>query len=486
MILYEINTWTWLYELSRKAGAAVTLGTVPKAEWDRLANWGFDAVWLMGVWERSPMGALIAREEQGLEAVYRAALPDYSREDVSGSPYCVRRYSVDPKLGGPDGLASARECLAERGMRLILDFVPNHVAPDHPWLKEHPDYFIQGTDDDLIRDPNSFMASYGNVVACGRDPYFPAWTDTAQVNAFRPELRRAAIETLWNVGSQCDGVRCDMAILLVNRIFERTWGARAGSMPATEYWRDLIPAVRSRYSGFLFIAEAYWDMEWELQQHGFDYCYDKRLYDRLEHAGAEEIRLHLCAAPDYQRKLVRFIENHDEPRAATALGIERSKAAAVTVTTIPGAVILHDGQFEGRTVKVPVQLRRRPEELANRELEDFYRRLLSTIRSGVTRRGEWQLCEHTGWPDNETFRNVLAWCWRRGDERSLVIVNWSATQSQARVAIPWPSLASRCHLIDTIGGQEFVRDGADMIQPGLYVDLPPWGFHVFRVTEAGN
>ena len=226
--LYEINTWVWLAELSRKAGKPVDLGSVPSAEWDAIAEFGFDAVWLMGVWERSPAGIAIANRNENLLADFRRVLPDFRPEDNVGSPYCVRRYVVDKHLGGPKGLARARKELAKRGMRLVLDFVPNHVAPDHPWVTEHPEYFIQGSAEDLKNDPASFVQVGKNVYACGRDPYFPAWPDVLQLNAFQPGLRQAVIETVSSIADQCDGVRCDMAMLLLNAIFERTWGGRAG------------------------------------------------------------------------------------------------------------------------------------------------------------------------------------------------------------------------------------------------------------------
>src|SRR5271165_4127287 len=134
--LYEINAWVWLSDLSRKHGNPVDLSSVPSAQWDAIAAYGFDAVWLMGVWERSPAGIAIANRNESLLADFRRALPDFRAADNVGSPYCVRRYVVDQHLGGPRGLAVARKELAARGMRLVLDFVPNHVAPDHPWVSE--------------------------------------------------------------------------------------------------------------------------------------------------------------------------------------------------------------------------------------------------------------------------------------------------------------------------------------------------------------
>jgi hypothetical protein len=275
--LYEIDTWIWLSELSQKYGKNIPLSSVPSAEWDAIAAYGFDAVWLMGVWERSPAGIAIANHNKNLLDDFQRALPDFCPDDNVGSPFCVRRYVVDRHLGGPEGLALARRELSQRGMNLILDFVPNHVAPDHPWVAENPEYLIRGNAEDATEDPASYVDVGGAICACGRDPYFPAWPDVLQLNAFEPGLRRAVIETLSSIAQQCDGVRCDMAMLLLNSIFERTWGGRTGPRPTTEYWVDVIPAIKSKYPRFLFIAEAYWGLEWELQQQGFDFCYDKKL-----------------------------------------------------------------------------------------------------------------------------------------------------------------------------------------------------------------
>ncbi len=143
-VIYEINTWVWLYELSRKYGESIRLGNVPEREWDVIASWSIDAVWLMGVWERSPMGTRIARENRDIVVESRRIFSDFTLQDIVGSPYSVHRYVVDEHLEGAGGLSEARERLASRKIRLILDFVPNHVAPDHPWIFDHPEYFIEG------------------------------------------------------------------------------------------------------------------------------------------------------------------------------------------------------------------------------------------------------------------------------------------------------------------------------------------------------
>ncbi len=485
--VYEINAWTWLSDLRHKYGKQFDLASVPSCEWDTIASYGFNAVWLMGVWERSPAGIAIASQNQGLLEDFRRALPDCCASDNVGSPYCVRRYQVDQHLGGPGGLAIARIELAKRGMNLILDFVPNHVAPDHPWVATHPEYFIRGSTDDARNDPSAYFQKGGTVFACGRDPYFPAWPDVLQLNPFDRGLRQAVVETVSTIAQQCDGIRCDMARLVLNRIVERTWGGRAGVCPATEYWGDVISAIKGVYPTFLFIAEAYWDLEWELQQLGFDFCYDKKLYDRMVHGSADSIRLHLCADLAYQGKLVRFIENHDEARVATTFSAAKQHAVALTAASLPGLKLFHEGQLEGRKVRLPVFLGRRPDEPVDRELLSFYAKLLDAVDRPVFREGQWSLCELTGWPNNPSFQNLVAWNWLRGDERYLIVVNLSDSPAQARVKVPWAYAGGGSwYLVDALSGTAYERDGEEMLSPGLYVELGPWKYHFFHCLRANK
>jgi len=484
-VVYEVNTAIWLSEQSRAAGRPVTLADVPASAWDEVTPDGIDAVWLMGVWERSPAGLELTNANAGLQASFREALPDLRSADVIGSPYCVRRYVVDASFGGPQGLAEARAVLAARGIRLLLDYVPNHVAPDHPWVTSHPDLFVNGHEADIEAEPASWVRAGGHILAHGRDPYFPPWPDVVQLNAFSPALRTATAATLTDIAAQCDGIRCDMAMLMTNQVFAKTWAGRAGPEQDEEFWPAVIAGLRRRYSQTVLVAEAYWDTEWTLQQQGFDFCYDKRLYDRIVGRDVAGVRDHLRAGLDYQSRLVRFGENHDEPRIADRLPGDAGRAAAVALATLPGATLWHEGQFEGRRVRPPVFLSRRPDEPPEAGLAGWYRRLLARVASHRVRSGDWQLLEADGWPDNDSCRNLLAWSWSGADAgRHLVVVNFSAEPAQGRVGLGGADLRGRgWTLTDLLDDRVFDRNGDELADHGLFVDLPLWGCHLLAVEE---
>jgi hypothetical protein len=484
-VIHELNTAAWLHDVGARAGRDATLADVPADEWNRVTPPGVDAVWLMGVWQRSVEGVRLALGSPSHLAEFAATLADFTPEDVIGSAYSIAGYTPDARFGGEPGLVAARRALAAHDTRLIVDFVPNHVAPDHPWLTNHPDYFVRGDAADLEQAPTEFLRVGDAVIARGRDPYFPPWPDVAQLNAFAPGMRQAAIDTLIDIGRFADGVRCDMAMLMLSDVFASTWGARVGPPPATEYWADVIAAVRRVHPPMLFIAEAYWDLEWELQQLGFDYCYDKRLYDRLIHDDAELVRAHVAADVQYQQRLLRFTENHDEPRVASELTSARRRAAAVVIATLPGATLWHEGQFDGWTVHVPVLLGRRPIEPDDDELRRFHLRLIDAARS--IRGGTWATCAATGWSDNTSCEQLLSWSWRDGNRRAVVVVNHGDDTATARIHMPWHDLAgSTWQLDDCIGGDSYVRDGDDMAANGLYIRLAPWASHVFVLMPIGK
>lgn len=480
--LFEISTWAWLERLSVAEKRPVTLADVSPREWDAIAARGFTFVFLMGVWKRSVLGRRLALEDESLRAEYDRALPEWKADDVCGSPYCVSGYEPDARFGGWEGLDAARAELHRRGMRLVLDFVPNHTAFDHPWTSAHPERYVQGTAEDERRAPADFRHVGDALIACARDPYFPPWRDVAQLNYFNPVTRRAMIDELRAIAVHCDGVRCDMAMLLLNDVFENTWRQAmrdAWPVPSEEFWPDAIREC----PGLLFLAEVYWDREWTLQQQGFHFTYDKRLYDRMCGSSAEEVRGHLRADAEFSNRLVRFLENHDERRSAVVFE-RRLPAAAVVFGTIPGMRFYFDGQLEGRRVRTPVQLRRWADEPVDRGLMKLYARLLTVSADPLFHDGEWRLLEVTGTGDN-SFGDLLAYRWRLDRKLALIVANLGSSTASGHVPV----------IADLPAGAEF--DVADMLSGatyrwtrrsldvrGLFVRLGPGDAHVFLVSEA--
>ncbi len=426
-ILYEINTVVWLEELTREFGRPLTLADIPDSVWVDLAKTGFNAVWLMGVWERSPESIRVSNENLDQQREFRSALPDFTPEDNIGSAYAIHRYSVDSRLGGNDALQKLHDQLHSHNLKLILDFVPNHLARDHPWVDEHPEYFIHGSAADLVGSSGAFFEANQQIYAHGKDPFFPPWQDTVQMNLFHAGARLEAARVLDEMATLCDGIRCDMAMLGINRIFAQTWGNLAGEMPAHEYWEDVITATHLTHPGFLFLAEAYWGTEEELLKLGFDACYDKVLYDILLTGSAKDLLSKLSLTTPSFSRLVHFIENHDEPRARTAFPVRREMLAAITIATTPGIKLIHEGQMDGRRVRIPVFLSRRPVEKPDPDRLSFYRTLLRIASSPLCRDGDWRICTRLGWDANPSFQNLAAWSWHDQDETLVVVLKFFRT-----------------------------------------------------------
>ncbi|HEY6867807.1 MAG TPA: alpha-amylase family glycosyl hydrolase [Candidatus Eisenbacteria bacterium] len=482
--LYQVNTRVWMTALSRSLGRAATLDDVPEASLDRLAELGLDWVWLLSVWRTGPEGRRISRSNPEWRREFEATLPDLGEEDIGGSGFAITGYTVHPDLGGDEALARFRERLRARGLRLMLDFVPNHTALDHPWVEDHPEYYVRGSEIDQTRAPQNYVwvrRKGGDLLlAHGRDPYFPGWPDTLQLDYGNPATQAAMIDELLRIAGRCDGVRCDMAMLVLPEVFERTWGRRA-----PPFWPEATRRVRACVPGFCFMAEVYWDLEWTMQQQGFDYAYDKRLYDRLREGQARPVREHLRAELDYQDKLARFLENHDEPRAAATFAPGIHQAAAVVTYLSPGLRFFHQGQFAGQKVRILPHLVRAPREPVDEALKNFYDELLAVLREPVVREGRWRLLECApAWDGNGTWDGFIAWSWDSPDgERRLVAVNYSGTRGQCYVRLPYPDLAGRTvRLEDAMSSACYDRDGGDLVSHGLYLDEPAWSYHVFEMT----
>jgi glycosidase len=484
--LYQINTRVWLTDLSRALGRPATLDDIPDTELDRLASMGFDWIWFLSVWQTGPAAQRVSRANPEWRKEFLETLPDLSDDDIEGSGFAITGYTVHDRLGGDAALARLRERLGRRGLRLLLDFVPNHTGLGHPWVEEHPEYYIQGIEQDVAGAPENYTTVAGPrgelVLAHGRDPYFPGWPDTLQLDYAKPATQEAMMSQLVKIAAQCDGVRCDMAMLVLPDVFERTWGRRAPL-----FWPEATRRVRDAVPGFCFMAEVYWDLEWTMQQQGFDYAYDKRLYDRLRDGHAVPVRQHLQAGLDYQNKLARFMENHDEPRAAATFTPAMHEAAAVITYLSPGLRFFHYGQFEGRRKRISPHLVRAPLEAPDSVVQRFYDRLLAVLHHPTVRDGSWQLLEATpAWEGNWTSECFVAWLWTGSAvDRRLVAVNYAANQSQCYVRLPRLDDGHRVlRFEDRMGAGGFDRDNDDLDALGLYLDLPAWGYHIFDIAKS--
>jgi glycosidase len=492
-LLFQLNTRVYLTERGRRLGRPATLDDVPDAELDLLRDQGFDWLWLLGAWQTGRIGREVSRTNPTLRADYARALPDFRDEDIVGSPFAVQSYDVNREYGGDAALLRLRSRMAQRGLRLMLDFVVNHVAPDHPMVAKHPERFIAGDEQRLRDEPHNWgrfpVGSGTRILAYGRDPYFAGWPDTVQLDYRRAAVRAAMTDELERIAERCDGVRCDMAMLVEPDVFERTWGPLPeGSEQYTDdksFWPAAVRRVRRRFPGFLFAAEVYWDMEFRLQQHGFDYTYDKSFYDRLVSGQGASVRGHLLAADDYQNHSMRFLENHDEPRAAGTFPWEMHRAAAVACFFVPGLRFFHEGQLSGRKVHVPMHLARRPDEPQNPEVQAFYARLLGCLRENVVHDGTFRLSEpQPAWDGNPTADNFIAFTWYQGGNEILLgVINYGNTQGQCYVPFACPVQGS-VTLHDRLGDACYQRSGAELSTHGLYLDMPAWGYHLFAIEPG--
>ncbi|WP_058996456.1 alpha-amylase family glycosyl hydrolase [Leptolyngbya sp. NIES-2104] len=477
-LLYQVNTRVWIQLLSNQLNRPATLDDIPDTVLDEWVSLGFDWVYFLGVWQMGEAGRRVSLSNPEWVEEHRRSLVDLCDDDVCGSCFAIKNYVVSDRMGGNAAAARLRDRLHDRGLKLMLDFVPNHMAPDHPWVQMYPDYFVHGTEELLVQQPQNYCRVAGEILAYGRDPYFAGWCDTLQLNYGNPAPQAAMMGELLNVAQLCDGVRCDMAMLVLPEIFRNTWG-----IEVEPFWETAIEKVQHQHPGFVFMAEVYWDMEWTLQQLGFDYTYDKRLYDRLLEQQAEPVRQHFLADLNYQNRSTRFLENHDEPRAANAFPLEVHRAAAIVTFLCPGLRFLHQGQLEGFKHKISVHVQRGPVEAIAEEPNRFYRQLLACLQSPVLRSGRWQLLNCTAaWEGNSTWRDFISFGWEDDEQnRVLVIVNYASHASQCYVTLPYSDLAGQTYLLKDFMSLTIYERPGDSLVSGLYFDMPAWSYHVFEL-----
>jgi hypothetical protein len=375
-----------IYEINARVHCS-RFDQITATELANLAHLGFDAVWMMGVWRISEGARKISK---------------ITAEDFDGSPYAVPNYEINRALGGSGQFKRLVKRANDAGLSVIVDFVSNHMALDSPWIGQKPELFVRS--DINAREQSTsdfFLHKSGEVVAFGRDPYFPPWNDTAQLDYSNEALRTRMIEVLKQISRYANGVRCDMAMLVLKECFRTLWYPLISnsqfdhSMPR-EFWDEAITAVKKVNPGFKFIAEAYWDKEHELRALGFDLCYEKKLYDGLVAHDVGRVLERLCRDSDSLHGSLHFTENHDEPRAASVFGRSENLAALALILTIPGAVLIHEGQMEGKHERLPVQrIIPLTAEPVDSGLKEGYVQLLTVTADDVFKKGGFELFDPT-------------------------------------------------------------------------------------------
>jgi hypothetical protein len=484
--LYEINAWTWLEQLSARLKKNITLADVPDSEWEALANAGFNIIWLMGVWQRSPISRRMNQENPANVAQFSLALPGWKNEDVIGSAYAVTACTPDPRIGNWQALDAAREKLRARGIALFLDFVGNHTALDHPWMREHPDFYLQASPEEFQKNPQLYYTlstpQGSRYIALAKDPYFPPWQDVAQLNHFNPALRAAQLNDLRTIAAHCDGIRCDMAMLQLNDIFNANWRHLIGDTPTPEdeFWTEAHAAVPN----LTLLAEAYWGTEQRLLDLGFSYSYDKTLYDALRDHNIPQIRERLGSFPERQSDFARFMENHDEQRRAVVFPNDRLAADGTLLGTLPGMRFYHQGELEGRRIHLPIILRIAADEPPDTISTNFFQKILRITRQDVFHEGKWNLLDVLPEGDAPTDA-LLVYEWRSPKAWKIIAVNLAAYTSQGRVPLAGRVSPQQNYIFnDELNNVRYNRTGQELHNLGLFIRRDPFQAHLFDISPA--
>jgi len=483
--LYEINTRVWIKKFSN----VKNLSEVPIEYFQNLAKKGFDYIWIMGVW-KTPVENIEYALIPDLTKNYDKCFPAWKKEDVSGSPFAIDSYQLNPELGNFDNLLHLKNKLNKIGLKLILDFIPNHFAVDSSIVKKYPQYFLNG-DEQLIKKDNStyFRSKFDKniILAHGRDPFFPAWSDTVQLNYFSEETRTFMTEQLVQIAKYCDGVRCDMAMLSLNNIFQNTWPHIISKFklkkPEYEFWNEAIKTVKKENSDFKFIAEVYWDLEQVLQKLGFDFTYCKFYLDMFLNKDVIGIKSNLNKGEDFNNKSVVFIENHDEERSAKVFS-SRIHLVIISFLTMPGMKIIYDGQIEGEKIKFPVQLGKTPNVKISKGIKEFYDKMLEIVNDEVYKNGSFQLLTPLKFEDKNDFHeNILAWYWKTNKKLMITIVNYSSENSKCKIKLVNEKLFNNIEIKCKLTKTSASIDSKKITEEGYPIELSKYEGKILEINR---
>jgi glycosidase len=426
VVLLAKSTLVWLDQLTRHYGRTIhRLDQIPDQVLDRLAEQGFNALWLIGLWERSTASKVIKRSCGNPEA--------------EASAYSLKRYEIAEELGGWEALHNLKERCRARGIRLASDMVPNHTGIDGDWVFEHPDWFLQLPEPpypaytyhspDLSDRPGisihledhyydrsdaaltfkwySHHSGESRYIYHGNDGTSMPWNDTAQLDFLNPEMREALIQTILHVARSFPIIRFDAAMTLARKHIHRLWYPAPGSggdipsrswygmsdaeffrkMPR-EFWREVVDRVAAEAPDTLLLAEAFWMMEgFFVRTLGMHRVYNSAFMNMLKNEENEKykntIKNTLSFEPEILKRFVNFMNNPDEDTAVAQFGDgDKYFGVCTMMVTMPGLPMFGHGQIEGYHEKYGMEYRKAYwNETPNRRLiDEHYRRIFPLMK----------------------------------------------------------------------------------------------------------
>jgi glycosidase len=483
--LLQVSARPWLYLLSERKGKTIkSFKQIPDDVFADIQTKGFDYLWVMGVWSIGQEGIKHDRTTQSLVDGYKKILPDYKEADAIGCPYAITQYTCNPELcpGGDDDLTWLRNKLKSYNIKLMLDFVPNHSAHDSPWVKSNPTYYIRKPSGDAADSSRYFS----DGIAFGNMQYSSAWTDVAQLNYWDSGLRTHMTNQLLKIAKYADGIRCDMAYIILNDYFGTTWSkelkAYSYSKPSKEFWTSAISSVKSKYPNTIFLAEVYGDYYTTLIDTGFDYTYDKTLLDRFHSEHLDNIRDWITHTKSQKQHMCRFLENHDDNRAVEHFGnsVTKANAAALATYTLPGLRFFFQDQWLGFQNKLDVHLRRAKSESQKSEAVNLYNKLFPIITDPTIKNGEWTYLTVSG---NDAWR-LMAWKWKNSStsKKMLIVCNFSNTKAGGSVVVSDVSGSGNITIKELLSGTSYTRSASEMKSSGLNVVVDAWSAQYFSYS----
>lgn len=515
VVMIAKNVFVWLAQLSKKYKRSITkLNEIPDEELDQLRNWGFNAIWLIGVWERSQASKTIKRWCGNPEA--------------EASAYSIYDYIIAYDLGGYEALMNLKKRAWERGIRLASDMVPNHMGIVSKWVMEHPNWFIalpyspfpsyNYSGENLSGDSNIgiyiedkyFTRSDAAVtfkrinhqngderyIYHGNDGTSFPWNDTAQLNFLNPEVREAVIQMILHVSRLFPIIRFDAAMTLTRKHYQRLWFPEPGTggaipsraehgMPRaefleifpTEFWREVVDRINKENPDTLLLAEAFWLLEgFFVRTLGMHRVYNSAFMNMLRDEDNAKyravIRNTIEFDPKILKRFVNFMNNPDEETAIKQFGDgDKYFGICTLMATMPGLPMFGHGQLEGYHEKYGMEYRKAywEEQVNHRLLQHHKDTIFPLLKKRYLFSGVKNFLIYDFWIGNHVNEDVFAYSNKFNNERALVIYHNKYRETKGFIK-------------NSVGFSIKIGDESTIVQKTLSegLDLPPDAYCTFK------